>query len=213
MTLAIPFPAFSLPRRQSDATPRDQPAPANTIYNDLDDNTLMVYVQARDQDAMLTLHGRYVNLLFSISLRVLHDINLAEESTQEAFFKVWQCAYQFSPASGTVAGWLARIARNMAIDRQRAEQRRIPLNNEFEMDDELGTMIADGQGDLHADEIGTAIRHALGKLPPEHAKLITLSYFGGLSHSDLSEMLGIPLGTVKTRIQMGMSRLRAVWKE
>lgn len=212
MTLTATFPTYINTHRRVEVSVREQ-SQAALNYAEMDDNTLMGCVQNKDQDAMVALHSRYVNLLFTISLRVLHDAGMAEDSTQESFFKVWQSAWQFSPSSGTVAGWLSRIARNMAIDRQRMEHRRAAVNTDIEINEEIRPATSTPNTDTHPDEMNTAIRHALDRLPPEHAKLITLSYFGGLSHSDLSEMLGIPLGTVKTRIQMGMSRLRAVWSE
>lgn len=213
MTLAATLSHFSKTYPLAESTPSTPARASGRSYPEMDDNTLMQHIHAKDQEAMVALHSRYVNLLYSISLRVLHDATLAEEATQEAFFKVWQSAHQFNPAQGTVPGWLARIARNMAIDRRRMEQRRAAVNTDVEINDEIYALHQPGSGDSHPDEMHAAIRHALDRLPPEQAKLITLSYFGGLSHSDLSEMLGIPLGTVKTRLQMGMARLRAVWKE
>jgi RNA polymerase sigma-70 factor (ECF subfamily) len=142
---------------------------------------------------------------------MLGDRATAEEVTQDAFLKLWTRARAFTPARGALLAWLLTITRNNALDRIRLEARRPSLAQASlsELDD--------GRPDLQAPESGTeearwrSLRFALAELPDGQRQVIELAYYHGLTHSQMAEMLGLPLGTVKTRLRLGMERLREAW--
>ncbi len=184
------------------------------VSSESDDGVLLQRVASGDSDALLSLHKRYANLVYSMAWRVLHDVGLAEEVTQDVFMKLWQRSQRYDPARGRFSSWLLSVTRFAAIDRLRQEGRR-PLAVELTGDDP-------GEQDLlerlpatdHASwEQGQHLRLLLMHLPAEQRQVVELAYFGGLTHSELAEQLGLPLGTVKGRLRLGLERLRALWLE
>jgi RNA polymerase sigma-70 factor (ECF subfamily) len=139
---------------------------------------------------------------------MLGDGRTAEEVAQEVFLKLWTRADQYDPARGSVPAWLLTIARRSALDRIRLEGRRPPLSD---------FPAASGQPALAAGADGSdearwrALRFALHDLPAEQRRAIELSFYHGLSQREIAEFLGVPLGTVKTRIRLGMDKLRRAW--
>ncbi len=176
----------------------------------MDDFVLISRIQTRDQEAMLALHARYVNLVYSIAFRILGEATAAEEATQDAFMKVWQSAASYEPERGAPAAWLVRIARNVSIDRLRRLERREGLDDSLEVigEERMNALPSEWPERERMPELKLAIQ----QLPPEQAQAIALAYFGGLSHQDISDQLKIPLGTVKTRIRLGLQRLKSVWE-
>ena len=176
------------------------------------DGALLRRIAAGDGEALLALHRRYVNLVYSMAWRVLQDAGLAEEVTQDVFLKLWQKGESYDPARGSFSGWLLSVTRFAAIDRLRREGRRPVL-------DELpGGESRDGAPlesllptDHAAWERGQHLRLLLGQLPADQRQVIELAYFGGLTHSELAEALGVPLGTVKGRLRLGLEKLRSSW--
>ena len=175
----------------------------------IDDFGLLNQIKARDEDAIRSLHERYVNLVYSIAYRVLDDATAAEEVTQDTFLKVWQNAASFDGQRGPVIAWLSRIARNAAIDHIRTRARRVELFDDGdELDNERLNLIPDDWQDRERAE---ALRQTLTELPPDQAQVLGLGYFGGLSQSEIAVQLKLPLGTVKTRMRIGLQRLREAW--
>ena len=175
----------------------------------IDDLGLLNQIKARNQDAIRALHERYVNLVYSIAYRVLADTTAAEEVTQDTFLKVWQNAVSYELDRGPVIAWLSRIARNAAIDHMRSRARRIEMiNDDTELDNERLNLIPDDWQDRERAE---ALRQTLTELPPDQAQVLRLGYYGGLSQSEIAELLRLPLGTVKTRMRIGLQRLREAW--
>jgi len=181
--------------------------------NESDDLTLLQRIARGDEDALLALHRRYVNLVYSMAWRVLQDVGRAEEVTQDIFIKLWQKGHQFNPARGRFSSWLLSITRFAAIDRLRSDGRR-PVAAELpvgEGDDQptLEQMLPPTD---HASwERGQHLRLLLAQLPPDQRQIIELAYFAGLTHSELAEYLGLPLGTVKSRLRLGLEKLRGLW--
>ncbi len=171
--------------------------------NDID---LIRRIKRREQAALTALYARYGGPVYSFALRVLQNAAQAEEVTQDIFLRVWERADQWDPAKGKLSSWLLTMTRYAAIDRIRRENRRPPLA-EPELDD-LPQLVANP--DRNADD-GRILRNLLQQLPPEQSQLIQLAFFGGMSHSELAESLQIPLGTVKTRIRLGLQKLRELW--
>jgi RNA polymerase sigma-70 factor (ECF subfamily) len=176
------------------------------------DGALLRRITAGDGEALLALHRRYVNLVYSMAWRVLQDAGLAEEVTQDVFLKLWQKGQSYDPARGSFSGWLLSVTRFAAIDRLRREGRR-PTADELP-----GGESRDGAAleallptDHAAWERGQHLRLLLGQLPADQRQVIELAYFGGLTHSELAEALGVPLGTVKGRLRLGLEKLRSSW--
>jgi RNA polymerase sigma-70 factor (ECF subfamily) len=180
--------------------------------SEMEDGQLLQAVGRGDQDALLVLHRRYVNLVYSMAWRVLQDAGLAEEVTQDIFLKLWHKSQQYDPARGRFSNWLLSVTRFAAIDRLRREGRQ-PRQAEIVTGDQ-GEMAALEHllpTDHAAWERGQHLRLVLAQLPPDQRQIIELAYFGGLTHSELAEQLGLPLGTVKGRLRLGLEKLRSLW--
>jgi RNA polymerase sigma-70 factor (ECF subfamily) len=174
----------------------------------IDDLTLLTRIRNHDQEAIQALHQRYANLVYSITYRVLNDATAAEEAMQDTFLKVWQSAQSFDESRGAPLAWLSRIARNTAIDYTRLRARRVTVDDTFDIDDGRMLPLPDGWQDRERTQ---ALRQALSLLPSEQGQVLALAYFGGLSQSDIADQLKIPLGTVKTRMRIGLQKLREAW--
>jgi len=169
---------------------------------------LLTRIRAGDEDALVALHARYATLVYSVAYRTLNDLMAAEEVTQDTFMRVWNKAETYDPARGAFVSWLLSIARHLAIDTFR-RQRRDPILDPVFVDDDLDGW--DGLLPVQDDDLRHALRAALATLPDEQRQVLELAYFYGLSHSQIAEMLGQPVGTVKTRIRLGMQKLRDAW--
>ena len=171
----------------------------------------MAQLCRQDVDAFEALYGRYGNAVYSLSLRILGDVQAAEEVVQDVFLRVWRKPDHYDTARGRFLTWLLSVTRNRAIDEQRSRGRRQRF--------EVGSAPLDGdgpQGDeaddpalvaLLADE-RSAVRRALVGLPAEQRSAIELAYYGGFTQQEIAQALGEPLGTVKTRIRLGMQKMR-----
>ncbi|MGE5601850.1 MAG: sigma-70 family RNA polymerase sigma factor [Nitrososphaerales archaeon] len=180
--------------------------------SEMEDGQLLQAVARGDQDALLVLHQRYVNLVYSMAWRVLQDAGLAEEVTQDIFLKLWHKGRQYDPARGRFSSWLLSVTRFAAIDRLRREGRQ-PRQVEVATADQDETAVLERlmPTDHAAWERGQHLRLVLAQLPPDQRQIIELAYFGGLTHSELAEQLGLPLGTVKGRLRLGLEKLRSLW--
>jgi RNA polymerase sigma-70 factor (ECF subfamily) len=183
--------------------PSSQPDPIQTLRQ----------IEQQDQDALMLLYQHYGGLVYSLALRVMGEAGLAEEVTQDVFLKIWRKPDRWDPSLGQFSSWLLTITRNAAIDRLRAE-RRTPSWNSTDTTDI--SQDADGARDVVGDTLwvdAQLLRRLLAQLPAEQREVILLSYFAGFTHSELSHQLSLPLGTVKTRLRIGLQKLRALWHE
>ncbi len=178
------------------------------VHQSSDEVALLRRVASGDGEALLALHQRYVNLVYSMALHVLQDRALAEEVTQDVFLKLWQRSERYDVQRGQFSTWLLSVTRFAAIDRLRYEGRRRSVSLTTD----------DGAAEIeieHADhgewERGQHLRLLLEELPAEQRDLIEMAYFGGMTHSDLAEHFNLPLGTVKSRLRLGLQRLRSLW--
>jgi RNA polymerase sigma-70 factor (ECF subfamily) len=179
----------------------------NLSFNEFE---LIERLNARDQSALSDLYQRFGAFVYGLSLRVLNNRELAEEVTQDVFLKVWNQAYRWDSTRGKVVTWLMTITRYTAIDRLRKEQRQapntmIPLDDIFELIGQRGSVGQPEQVDAQV------LRSLIVQLPPEQVEVIELAFYGGMSHSEIAEYLAQPLGTVKSRIRIGLQRLKALW--
>jgi RNA polymerase sigma-70 factor (ECF subfamily) len=171
---------------------------------------LLQQIQTGDEEALVALHAQYANLVYSVAYRVLNEPMAAEEVTQDTFMRLWNKSYTFDPEKGRFTTWLLTVTRRLAIDLLRQRQRREPNTGMLFMDEDPtlweNILSTDGGSDLRRTLISV-----LGELHTEQRELIELVYFYGMTHSDIAETSGLPLGTVKTRIRLGMQKLRLAW--
>ena len=179
-----------------------------TISND---NELLVRIAKGDQNAFVALYDRHASHVYALALRILRDPMLAEEATQDAFLKLWSRARQFVAERGSLLVWQLTITRRTALDRLRLEGRRPSLSDATDPEDLLDTIPESG---TFSDESRwRSMAMVIQGLPPEQRQVIELAYYQGLSQSEIAEMLGWPLGTVKTRLRGGLEQLRQLWGE
>lgn len=181
------------------------------LSNQASDADLMARLAAGEQWPMGVLYDRYVRLVFSLVLKILHDQERAEDIVQEVFVRVWRSAGSFQAGRGDFVNWLLGIAHNRAIDelRRRGSQRRHATIVDDE--DALGSVSdpADGPAEMAwIQEKRQAVQAALQDLPAEQRYAIELAYFGGLTQREIAAHTGAPLGTVKTRVRLGLQKLR-----
>lgn len=169
-------------------------------------------VRKREQAALKALYDRYSGAVYSVAYRVLGDQARAEEVTQDVFMRLWDSANLWDASRGRLSSWLMTIARNAAIDRIRKENRRPDiLLTPYE---DLAGIVSQRESPTGEEwQRGHTLRTLIQKLPTEQAHLIELAYFGGMSHQDMSDSLNIPLGTVKTRLRLGLQKLRDMWHD
>lgn len=170
----------------------------------------MAVVDRKDPDAFEALYGRHGGAAYSLAYRIVGDRTLAEDTTQEAFLSIWRSNSRFDRARGSVRSWVLSVVRNRAIDALRRGGANAP---KLDRDDDavLDGRPAAERTDTEAlrNETAAELRGALRSLPDEQSKVIELAYFGGFSHSEISEMVGLPLGTVKGRMRLGLEKIRA----
>lgn len=171
-----------------------------------DDAALLVRVQHGDEKAMAVLFDRYSKVVYSVSLRVLRDTASAEDVMQEIFMQIWRSPNSFVAAKGSLGGWLAVVARNRSIDTLR---RKRPSEQVEEMNLPSSSNIAD---EAERSILMDRARAAVVRLPLEQRKTLEMAFFDGLTHSEIAEMTGDPLGTVKTRIRSGLLTLRKAFQ-
>jgi RNA polymerase sigma-70 factor (ECF subfamily) len=175
----------------------------------LADEELMPLVGRKDPEAFEVLYDRHGGAAFSLAYRIVGDRAAAEEVNQEAFISVWRSGARFDATRGSVRSWLLSVVRNRAIDFLRSRAGKAPKLT-FDDDAVLEARPAEERTEEEAlqRETTAEIRGALGKLPDPQAKVIELAYFGGFSHSEISRILGLPMGTVKGRMRLGLEKIR-----
>jgi RNA polymerase sigma-70 factor (ECF subfamily) len=174
-----------------------------------DDIDLVNRVANGDEQAFLTLYDRYAARVHTLTLRILHDPMLAEETTQDTFLKLWSRARLYLSERGSLLLWLLTIARRTALDRVRLEARRPMLSDSSDPDD-TWQFIADADS-VSEESRWRSLYFAVQSLQPEYRQVIEMAYYQGLSQSEMADVLGWPLGTVKTRVRAAMEQLRTKW--
>jgi RNA polymerase sigma-70 factor (ECF subfamily) len=190
-------------------TPRDS---TDRREADLDrDRQLVLAVADGSSEALGDLYDRYGATVYALARRIVLRLEDAEEVVQDVFVQVWRQAHQYRTERASVAGWIVMLARTRAIDRLRARQAR-PDEDRGVESDAASPVPALGpspeQAAMSAD-VAKRVKIALSGLPENQRSLLELAYYGGLTHSEIAEKTGIPLGTVKTRIRSGMDALRS----
>lgn len=180
------------------------------------DLALLQRIVARDERAVADLYDRHSRLVFSVIRRILTNPADAEDVLQDTFVRVWSRAETYNASLGSPATWLIRIARNRAVDRLRHQRTRADVDAPAPNTNDSGeihTALAavSERPDVRTEDaaIGATLRAAVAGLPATQRVLIEAAYFEGYTHQELAAKLGVPLGTVKTRIRAGLTALRA----
>lgn len=176
-----------------------------------DDRTLMQRLVARDVSALEALYDRHASILYAVLLRILSSAAEAEEILHEVFWRAWSRPEQYQPQRASPRVFLFQLARSRALDRLRRERRRRDLLGETGAtlwQDQATVQKTDPLGSAVSAEDRARLQSALSELPAGQRRAVVLSYFDGLSHREIAEELGEPLGTVKTRIRGGLARMR-----
>ena len=175
----------------------------------LDNDELVRLVAQRNREAFIALYDRHSAKVYGLTLRMLGEQMAAEEVTQDTFMKLWTRADTFSPKKGNLLAWLLTIARRTALDRIRLENRRPEFSDPTDPED---TWRLSPDPDSQTEEARWRSLHfTLLELPVEQRQVIELAYHHGMSQSQIAEYLSIPLGTIKTRLRLGMDKLRQIW--
>lgn len=175
------------------------------------DEMLASRIAARDMQAFGHIYDRYAQPVFSMAGHML-GVNEAEEAAQEIFMRLWNKASQYDPARGPFSHWFMSIARNHILDKLRARSERLRVVAAEEIDlllAEAPDPKVDVLDQVWQKQRGDALSQALQRIPPEQRRVIVLAYFGGMSQSEISMHLNVPLGTVKKRIRLGLQKMRA----
>lgn len=175
----------------------------------LADEELMPLIGDKDPGAFEVFYDRHGGVAYSLAYRIVGERGAAEDVTQEAFISIWRSGARYDAARGSVRTWMLGIVRNRAIDALRSKASGAPKLN-FDDDSILEHRPAPERTDSEAlrRETAAEVRGALDELPGEQSKVIELAYFGGFSHSEIAGMLGVPLGTVKGRMRLGLEKIR-----
>jgi RNA polymerase sigma-70 factor (ECF subfamily) len=178
-------------------------------FDSADELRLVERLRAQDQTALDTLYERYSKVVYAIALRIIGQAADAEDVVVDSFWQVWQQAASYDASRGQLRTWIVTIARSRALDRLRA-LRRSPLADAEEVDVAGREVVADDDPEQAAwlAQQSSIVRTALASLPREQREALELAYYHGLSQSEVAERLGEPLGTIKTRIRLGMMKLR-----
>lgn len=172
----------------------------------MDDLTLMTRLAAGDQTAMGELYDRYGKPVYALACRMLGDPTAAEDVTQEVFVKVWRHAARFDPARGQAGTWILRIAHSTAVDLLRTRRRQAP--GRFEPAPEQPDDGADTAAAAEVAVLSTQVRTALMRIPADQRQAVELAYYNALTFPEISRQLNLPLGTVKSRVRLGLEALR-----
>lgn len=185
-------------RRKTLAVPSTD---TNAAISDL---ALVTAIQAGDQGAMAGLYDRYSSIVYSVALRILQDTAAAEDVLQDIFMQLWRKPGAFDASRGNMGAWLAVIARHRAID---ALRRRKP-------EDDFENVVVSVEPDLASDadrsRAMAKVREAFESMASPQRSALEMAYFEGLTHAEIAEKTGEPLGTIKTRIRTGLLSLRKV---
>jgi RNA polymerase sigma factor (sigma-70 family) len=170
----------------------------------LPDEALLALVARSDDEALAALYDRYGRAAYALALRVVRDAALAQDAVQDAFLTVWRTAPSYDTRRGSVSTWVLTLVHRRAVDVVRREDRRraAPLDD---------APVASGDATDEAVEVREQRRRvqaALEGLGPAEREALELAYYGGLSQSEVAERLGVPLGTVKSRMFAGLAKLR-----
>jgi len=169
---------------------------------------LLTRVALGDREAFASLYDGLAPLVYGLTRRVVRDARQAEEVTQEVFIELWRRADQFDGTRGSARTWVATIAHHRAVDRVRAERARGLRNDRYAAIATAAVPDGGPEGVAIDRDRARRARQALEQLDPRQRQAVQLAFYDGLKHTQIAELLGVPLGTVKSRIRSGLLALR-----
>lgn len=186
---------------------QSEPVKTRSIDNSQDQRwrECLQRIGAQESEALAVLYRETVPFLYGMAVRILRDEADAEEVILDVFQCVWKGSQKYDAQRGSVWRWLALLTRSRSLDRLRARK---PDSKTLPIAPSTQAATPPPDADVQLQERQRRVRAALGALPPEQRRVIELAYFSDLSHSELSVALGVPLGTIKTRIKLAMRKLR-----
>jgi RNA polymerase sigma-70 factor, ECF subfamily len=187
------------------------PKPVSDVHvtrRELVDASLLQRIAAGDQQAMADVYGKASAVVYGMALRMLLDPRDAEEAMLDTFLHIWRKASTFDPELGNPSVWLIMIARCRILDRVRAQKTRRQYEESFEEDWEVPSFAPNAEDTAIAGHAAATVRSALCRLNPVQKQALELAYFQGMTHEEIADATGRPLGTVKTQIRQGLLRLR-----
>src|SRR5215216_681191 len=176
-------------------------------YLILADEDLISLVEAADAEAFATLYDRHSRAAFSLAYRMMGERQASEDLAQDAFLKVWRSASSYRAERGSVRTWILSIVHNRGIDQIRSQASRRRTQEEIEASAPR-SQPSEAFAETWRNSQREQVREALGTLPPEQLKILELAYFSGYTHVEISELLDLPLGTVKGRMRLGLKKIR-----
>lgn len=175
----------------------------------LRDDELVALIAQRQEQALGAVYDRYARLVYVVALRITGDRLTAEEVMQDVFQNIWQSAAGFQSTSGAFSSWLMGITRHRAIDAMRSRRERARSREQELTPDISGGATSDSpEQEVDRRLLREQVRAALAELPTSQRQAVELAYYGGLTRSEIAESLGEPLGTIKTRLRLGLLKLR-----
>ncbi|NJO40433.1 MAG: sigma-70 family RNA polymerase sigma factor [Cyanobacteria bacterium CRU_2_1] len=176
-----------------------------------DDVSLLARIAQQDQAALSALYDRYAKIIYAVAFKSLASVEESEEVVLDVFSQVWRISGHYDPAKARVDTWLFMIARSRIVDRLRRIQRatKVTISSEHIIDRQSGKSDSDPIEDVFISERRTQVLSALKLIPDEQRQVIELAYYKGFSQSEIAAQTGLSLGTVKTRIRLGLTKLRA----
>lgn len=188
------------------------PTPLSLPSNDVSDEDLLIGITQQDMQAIEILYDRYAGALYALVFRIVKDGIAAEGLVQETFLKVWQKAGEYTGV-GAPGAWIFRIARNKALDHLRRGKVR-PVSSEKELESHYTLTDSESDTSMTHTEIAVEqiyhrdhLRSALAELPAEQRQCLELAYFEGMTQTEIALHTHAPLGTIKTRIKMGLHKM------
>lgn len=192
---------------------RSQTAPSGKKDTGEEDRLALQRLARGDSGALKLVYQRFGGRAYAICLRILKDRSEAEEVLQETFMEVWRRARDYDPKRGGIEAWIATIARTRSIDHLRSQRTSEKVTMNVRPSGTMSVAPASPDQSAAASEDKAAVAAAIQNLPPEQRGVIELAFFEGLSHSEIAARTGDPLGTVKTRVRLGMEKLASLLPE
>ncbi|MDE0823317.1 MAG: sigma-70 family RNA polymerase sigma factor [Dehalococcoidia bacterium] len=179
---------------------------------ELTDELLLQLLYAGNEEALGALYDRYGKVAYSLAYRMLGDVHAVEDAVQESFINIWRRAGSFSNSRGSARTWIMAVVHHRSIDIGRKRRGITPRELPLELE-----RMPEAPNDTWAEFVNTldgdSIRECLDQVPKEQREAIQLAYFDGYTQREISKSTGIPLGTVKGRISIGMAKLRSLLEE
>ena len=176
-------------------------------YTLLADRDLLALVERGDPGALTGLYDRHVGAAYSLAYRVVGEREAAEDLVQDAFLKVWRSAGSYKAARGSVRTWMLSIVHNQAIDQLRSAASRRRTQELVELS-AVAYQPSEAFAEAWRGSRRQQVREALKALPPEQLEVLEMSYFSGYTHAEIAQRLGLSLGTEKSRLRLGLKKVR-----